>query len=378
MPWKEFGVKDQRISFVARLLGGRDNMSDLCREYEISRPTGYLWVERFHETGSFQALEEKSRRPHRSPKRTPDELEQKVVQARKQYGWGAPKLKIILDGAGVDLSKNTIHRILKRRGLVEKKVGQEVATGRFERSQPNELWQMDFKGEYVGEPGDCYPLAILDDCSRFSLGVFALSATSYEQVSACLQQVFRRYGVPEAMLMDHGVPWWGTATVSGLTRLSVDLMVQGIRLCFSGYRHPQTQGKVERFHSTLGQAVRHRGGPRKKLTSWQKLFDEIRDEYNQVRPHEALGMTVPARSYQASQRPYNPKPAPWTYPDRMHPVKVMSNGSISWDRRPHFVSMSLVGRVVGIEVVNNKLLICYRETYIREIDLQSAKGTTLI
>lgn len=378
MPWEEFGVKDQRIGFVARLLGGRENMSDLCREYRISRPTGYLWVERFHEAGSFQALEEKSRRPHRSPNRTSDELEQKVVQARKQYGWGAPKLKVILAAAGVDLSKNTIHRILKRKGLVEKKVGQEVATGRFERSQPNELWQMDFKGEYLGEQGACYPLSILDDCSRFSLGVFALSATSYAQVSARLKQVFRTYGVPEAMLMDHGVPWWGTATVSGLTRLSVDLMEQGIRLCFSGYCHPQTQGKVERFHSTLSKAVRHRGGPQKKLTSWQKLFDEIRDEYNHVRPHEALGMGVPARSYQASQREYNPKPAPWTYPARMHPVKVMSNGSISWVRRPHFVSMSLVGRVVGTEVVNNKLLICYRDTYIREIDLQSAKGTTLI
>ena len=301
MPWKEVGVKDQRISFVARAWGGKESMGDLCQEYGISRPTGYLWVKRFREAGSFQALEERSRRPHRSPNRTPDELEQKVVQARKQYGWGAPKLKVILDEMGVDLSKNTIHRILKRKGVVEKKVVQEVATGRFERSQPNELWQMDFKGEYVGEQGDCYPLSILDDCSRFSLGVFALSATSYEQVSSRLQQVFRRYGVPEAMLMDHGVPWWGTATASGLTRLSVGLMEQGIRLYFSGYCHPQTQGKVERFHSTLGQAVRHRGGPRKKLSSWQKLFDEIRHEYNHVRPHEALviggsGPQLPSQS----------------------------------------------------------------------------------
>lgn len=376
MPWKEVGVKDQRISLVARALGGRETMTDLCQEYGISRPTGYLWVKRFQEAGSFQALEEKSRRPHRSPNRTAEKLEEKVVEARKKYGWGAPKLKVML-GQGLNLSESTIHRILKRKGLVEKKVGQEAATGRFERSKPNQLWQMDFKGEYVGEPV-CYPLSIVDDCSRFSLGVFALSATSYEQVSAPLQQVFRTYGVPEAMLMDHGVPWWGSATASGMTRLSVDLMEQGIRLCFSGYCHPQTQGKVERFHSTLAQAVSHRGGPRKKLASWQKLFDEIREEYNHVRPHEALEMDVPARSYQASQRPYNPKPAPWTYPDRMHPVKVMSNGSISWARRVHFVSMSLVGRVVGMEVLNNKLLVCYRDTYVREIDLRSAKGKALI
>lgn len=327
MPWRELGVKDQRISLVARALGGRETMTDLCQEYGVSRPTGYLWVKRFQEAGSFQALEEKSRRPHRSPNRTAEELEQKVVEARKKYGWGAPKLKVML-GQGLNLSESTIHRILKRKGLVEKKVGQEAATGRFERSKPNQLWQMDFKGEYVGEQV-CYPLSILDDCSRFSLGVFALSATSYEQVSAPLQQVFSTYGVPEAMLMDHGVPWWGTATASGMTRLSVDLMEQGIRLCFSGYCHPQTQGKVERFHSTLAQAVSHRGGPRKKLASWQKLFDEIREEYNHVRPHEALEMDVPARSYQASQQPYNPKPAPWTYPDRMYPVKVRSNGSIS-------------------------------------------------
>ncbi len=376
MPWKEVGVKDQRISLVARALGGKETMKDLCQEYGISRPTGYLWVKRFQEAGSFQALEEKSRRPHRSPNRTAEKLEQKVVQARKQHGWGAPKLKVIL-GQRVDLSESTIHRILKRKGLVEKKVGQEAALGQFERSKPNQLWQMDFKGKYVGEQ-DCHPLSILDDCSRFSLGVFALSATSYEQVSTSLQQVFSTYGVPEAMLMDHGVPWWGTATASGMTRLSVDLMEQGIRLCFSGYCHPQTQGKVERFHSTLAQAVSHRGGPRKKLASWQKLFDEIREEYNHVRPHEALEMGVPARSYQASQQPYNPKPAPWTYPDRMHPVQVRSNGTISWARRVHFVSMSLVGRVVGMEVLNNKLLICYRDTYIREIDLRSAQGKALI
>ena len=298
------------------------------------------------------------------------------MEARKQYGWGAPKLKVML-GQGLELSESTIHRILKRKGLVEKKVAQEGATGRFERSKPNQLWQMDFKGEYVGEQV-CYPLSIVDDCSRFSLGVFALSATSYKQVSATLQQVFRTYGVPEAMLMDHGVPWWGSATASGMTRLSVDLMEQGIRLCFSGYCHPQTQGKVERFHSTLAQAVSHRGGPRKKLANWQKLFDEIREEYNHVRPHEALAMGVPAHSYQASQRPYNPKPAPWTYPDRMHPVKVRSNGSISWARLVYFVSMSLVGRVVGMEVLNNKLLVCYRDTYIREIDLRSAEGKALI
>lgn len=377
MPWKEIGMKDQRIRFVARALGGGERLSALCREFGISRPTGYLWVKRYQEAGSFQALEEKSRRPHRSPNRTPEQLEQEVVQARRQYGWGAPKLKVILDEAGVDLSESTIHRILKRQGLVEKKVGQEVATGRFERSQPNELWQMDFKGEYVGEKGACYPFSILDDCSRFSLGVFALSATSYEQVSTPLQQIFRTYGVPEAMLMDHGVPWWGSATASGLTRLSVDLMEQGIRLYFSGYCHPQTQGKVERFHSTLAQAVSHRGGPRNKLRSWQKLFDEIRHEYNHRRPHEALAMAVPAHRYQASSRPYQPNPQPWNYPQGMNRLKVGSNGSIRWRQRAYFLSMSLVGRTVGMELIGNKLLICYRNSYIREIDLHSAKGKAL-
>ncbi len=172
MPWKVKEVMDQRIEFVAGALSREKTVSELCQGYGISRTTGHHWIRRYREVGSFAGLREKSKRPHHSPGRTPGWVEQRVLQKRDIHGWGARKLQPLLEAEGVEVSERTINRILKRLGAMRKEDCHQPAPKRFERERPNELWQMDFKGEYVLRGGGCcYPLSMLDDHSRFSVGL---------------------------------------------------------------------------------------------------------------------------------------------------------------------------------------------------------------
>jgi transposase InsO family protein len=251
MPWNEVDVQEQRMCFVMRAFSRKECLAALCREFGISRPTGYLWLRRYEQARSLRALRERSRRPQRSPRKTGEAQEQRVVALRQETGWGAKKLRVLLAEEQIALPVRTIHRILDRRGLVAKEP-HGPAPERFERTAPNELWQMDSKGKYPLADGECHPLVILDDHSRFLVGLYALRSLTADLANESLLNSFRRYGVPRAMLMDHGSLWWATANGWGLTWLSVRLIEQGIRLIYGRIGHPQTQGKVERFHRTLG------------------------------------------------------------------------------------------------------------------------------
>jgi transposase InsO family protein len=277
----------------------------------------------------------------------------------------------------LDLKVATINRILKRRDLIDERDSHRPALKRFERERPNQLWQMDFKGDYPVRQGRCYPLSILDDHSRFIVGLYALGGQDTETVKASLVATFERYGVPEAMLMDHGVPWWSNSNGHGLTRLSVSLIKQGIRLYFSGVRHPQTQGKVERFHRTLTAAIRHRGRP-STLSGFAETFKAIRREYNDVRPHESLNMAVPSNHYQPSRRVYRSEPVPWEYPEGSKLVCLNLKGGFYYGKRRHFVCEALGGEMVRLEEVSDKLLISYRQMYIREIDGSTGRSRALL
>src|SRR6202012_4916009 len=245
MGWKTMDVRQQRVEFVVAASRREKAFGQLCAEFGISRPTGYLWCKRYR-SGGLEAIAEQSRKPHKSPSRTALSIEQQVVSLWQRYpDWGARKLGFRLEEqSGLQLPSSTVHRILRRHNLVERRQQRSQPYQRFERSQPNELWQMDFKGprgwkEPVG------PLSILDDHSRYLIGLQALGSTQAEPVRNQLEQAFQQCGVPVGMLMDHGIPWWGPRSALGLTGLSVWLMRQGIRLHWSGVRHPQTQGKVE-------------------------------------------------------------------------------------------------------------------------------------
>ncbi|HST09967.1 MAG TPA: helix-turn-helix domain-containing protein [Terriglobales bacterium] len=241
MAWKTMDVQEQRVRFVIEASQRVRPFGELCAAYEISRPTGYLWLQRYRER-AVAGIVEQSRKPHHSPRRTEAERERQVTELRERYpDWGARKLQVLLARAGLPMARNTIHRILRRHDLIcpAQRVG---STGqRFQRGQPNELWQMDFKGP-KGWPPPVGPLSVLDDHSRY---LIALAATGMhgDPVQRQLQEAFERCGVPQAMLMDHGTRWWSTHAQFGRTQLSLWLMRQGIRLYWSGIRHPQTQGK---------------------------------------------------------------------------------------------------------------------------------------
>jgi transposase len=276
MPWRTESVMDQRVEFVIRAKQREKTISALCREYEISRPTGYLWLRRYEEVGTVQALAEHSRRPHRTPRRTERAKEEMVMQLWDAKGWGARKLAKLLNARGVELPSATVHRILKREGRVVTKPEARKATIRFEHAECNQLAQMDFKGEYtLNSREKCYPLSFLDDCSRYLHGLWPLGGTSGQGVHQSLRGYFREVGVPQAILTDHGTPWFSTTNQHGLTWVAVWLIKQGIILKYSGVGHPQTQGKVERFHRTLKARTKHRGEP-VTMAEWVQWAEEFR------------------------------------------------------------------------------------------------------
>jgi hypothetical protein len=220
-------------------------------------------------------------------------------------------------------------------------------------------------------------LSVLDDHSRFALGLVALPTTTGNAVWAALVPVFVAYGLPDALLMDHGEPWWGGANSYGLTTLAVRLLQQDIRLIHGAIAHPQTQGKVERFHRTLDEALRRQRPLPDDLAGWADRFAAFQQTYNTVRPHEALGQETPAQHYQASGRPYQTEPPAWVYPAAVRVVTIDRLGMLSYQGHRYFVCEALVGEAVGVEVVAPRLLVRYRNLYIRDINTATGATTPL-
>jgi len=367
--WGASGVSERRLQFAVRAASGKEQLAALCREFEISRPTGYVWLERYRGCGALQELGEQSRRPHSSPAETPMAVQQRLIALRRQYpDWGARKLVVLLKREGVELPRITAHRILLRNGLVRMGERHRAAVKRFTREAPNQLWQMDFKG--MPEPrAGCLPLVVVDDHSRYLLGLFATPSTRAEPVQRSLEHTFEQCGMPEAMLMDHGTPWWNMQSRSGWTWLTVWLMRHGVSVHLSGLRHPQTQGKVERLNGSMEQAMTLR--PKQAGANWQVWLDAHRQEHNHVRPHEALNMDVPAQHWSPSARPFRRDPRPWDYdkPDQVRLVR--ENGSIGLGGRCYFVSRALIGERVQLEFADGRAIVSFCSTVVREFDLES-------
>lgn len=377
MPWRTESVMDQRIEFVIRAQGGEENVSQLCRDYGVSRPTGYLWLERYREAGSIAGLAEHSRRPLHQPRQTASPIVAAVLALRDEKSWGARKLAVVLSRRGIKVAPATVHRILQRAGRVQPAVRQQT-TRRFERAECNELAQMDFKGDYtLSLKQKCYPLSLLDDCSRYAHGLWPLASTGAVGVKQSLEGHFREHGVPLSILMDHGTPWFSTTNRHGLTWVAVWLIKQGVELRYSGIRHPQTQGKVERFHQTLKRRTKHRGEPA-TLREWQQWAAEFVQEYNYERPHEALGMKTPAEVYQAvNLRPYQERPRVWEYHGGIV-KRLNTEGMVYYQQRTYFVSEALAGEPVRVDELDGKLLVTFRQLTVREIDLRTGRSTAVL
>lgn len=352
MPWKEVSKMSQRREFVTLAQAQGSNMRALCRHFGISATTGYKWLWRFRERND-DGLVDLPRRPHHSPFRTPAEVEQTVLAAREAHpAWGARKLRAWLLARGHEWmpSPSTITAILTRHS----RIGPAESTGggphrpwqRFERQAPNELWQMDFKGHFPMIRGRCHPLRVLDDHSRFALGLQACGNEQGETVQDRLTAIFRRYGLPNTMLMDNGSPW-GHDQDHPYTPFTVWLLRLGIGVTHGRPYHPQTQGKDERFHRTMNVEVLQ-GNSFTDLSHCQRAFDRWRDVYNLERPHEALGLATPASKYQVSQRPF-PEVLPTVeYEPNDLVRRVGDKGRISVSGRIYKVPKAFKGMQVAI------------------------------
>lgn len=346
MPWKGQSIVDQREEFV-RLTERLGNIRLASRRAGVSPTTAYKWLGRYA-YGGREALKDLSRRPTRSPRRSGEEIEKAVVDLRLEHpAWGARKIRfrlLALSKEGVPTT-STVHAILQRRGLIDPtESSRHRAWQRFEHEAPNRLWQMDFKGPFAVERDRCHPLTVLDDHSRYAVGLQACADQMGKTVQDRLSAIFRRYGLPDRMSMDNGPPWGAS---SEFTALSVWLIRLGVTVSHSRPYHPQTQGKDERFHRTLQREVLSRYSFH-DLRQVQERFDRWRNVYNLERPHESLGMQTPVSRYRPSPRSF-PESLPQIEYDSGDFVRKVQNPGELWFRGKLFkIGRSFVGQHVAI------------------------------
>jgi transposase InsO family protein len=300
MPWREVSKMDERREFVRLVLQEGVNRRELCRRFGIHPDTGYKWLGRGM---AGEELTDRSRRPHSIPGRTEAAIEERIVAVRDAHpAWGARKIARCLEREGLPCpAPSTVHAVLRRHGRIVAPPGGAAATQRFERPEPNQLWQMDFKGHVpLAGGGRCHPLTVVDDHSRYAQGLEACADERRDTVQFRLERIFRRYGLPEALFVDNGNPW-GDSSGQPWTRLVVWLLKLGIETIHSRPYHPQSRGKNERFHRTLKAEVLALRTFR-DLAEVQRAFDVWRAVYNLDRPHQALGQHVPADRYRPSPR----------------------------------------------------------------------------
>lgn len=346
LPWNEKNLMSLRAEFVTLARTPGVNISELCRRFGISRKTGYKWLQR-----ATDDLGDRSRRPRNSPGQTSAPIEQALLEARDTFpDWGARKLKRFLRDAGVRglPAVSTITAILRRHGRICERAS-EAATPwqRFEHEQPNALWQMDFKGHFALISGRCHALTVLDDHSRYNLILQACTGERFEQVQPALEAGFRRYGLPARISCDNGPPWGTMQRGDRLTRLGAWLIRLGIRVSHARPYHPQTNGKGERFHRTLQSGLLQR----RILTDHrdaQRAFDTYRQLYNHQRPHDALGLDVPANRFRPSLRPYPETLPPIEYPEADAIRKVDANGCVAFRGAAYRISRALRGNPVAL------------------------------
>jgi len=355
MPWKVSRAMDAKMEFIGRLKRG-ERMTDLCREYGITRKTGHKLQKRFAVEG-VEALAERSRAPKHVPHKTPPEVAELVMEARRAHpGWGPKKLKEVLETRlQCSLpSSSTIGTILVRAGLVEPRRRRPRSSSPGSQSahlshalEPNDLWCIDYKGQFrLGDQSLCYPLTMTDQVSRYILACDGMAAISDSAAQDASQEVFREHGLPRAMHSDNGPPF-ASVGLAGLTCLSVYWLRLGIRLERSRPAHPQDNGRHERMHRTLKQETTRPA--RQNLLQQQERFDQFVEEFNQERPHEALDMKRPADVYKSSPRPYPVKLPEPAYPTHDDVLTVRRNGFLPMPgRREIYLATALHGQSVGL------------------------------
>ena len=369
MPWESRTVEDQRKEFAQAAMCC-NNFSALCREFGITRRTGQKWVDRY---AANEPLTDRSRRPHTSPSRTPEAVEQLILRMRADNpGWGAKTIQDVLvkDGyAGIPCIK-TVNNILKRHGCISPEESRKRQPyTRFEKELCNQMWQTDFKGEFrMGDGNYCYPLDIIDDHSRYAIRIAPHLGTA-NVVIPVFQGAFREFGMPNSILSDNGAQFAGFR--KGYTQFERWLMDLDVLPIHGRIKHPQTQGKIERFHRSMKQellkhtAIADIEDAQRKLSSW-------RDKYNNVRPHEALGMKRPAEVYEPSQREYKGIIEKYEYGGAFHVIKVNSWGYVRFDKWQVYLSETMIDQYIEFRPSQDgkTFVACYRNFKIAEFDTE--------
>jgi transposase InsO family protein len=382
MPWKECSVMEERMRFVVRLLDG-EPMSEMCREFGISRKTGYKIFDRYRQHG-LEALSDRSRRPVRYANQLPETVERLIVRAKKDKPhWGARKIREILvrrlDGDIRVPARSTIHAVLDRHGLVKRMTRprrKATGTALSQGAQPNDLWCADFKGEFkLGNGRYCYPLTVTDHASRFLLLCEALESVREAPAIGAFLQLFKERGLPTAIRSDNGVPFASPNGLYNLSKMAVWWLRLGIEIERIKPGHPQQNGRHERMHLTLKQEATRPAGA--NFLQQQDRFDAFVREFNDERPHQALGMKMPAEAYAASPRPYQGLPE-LDYPFHDRDVIVTTCGRICMHRKKINVSTVLAGQRLGIKEVDEGIwLVSFMHYDLGYIDLEQRTLQTL-
>ena len=353
MPWKETQVVDERARFVEEYLTGLWTMSDLCRDFGISRKTGHKIWRRYEELGEL-GLKDQSRAPHTPARVTSDEVKGEILRLKRKYRtWGAPKLRDWLRNRYPETkwpATSTIHELLKRNGLVRSRKQRRKAVPSEQplehATQPNEVWCVDFKGWFRTRDGKrCEPLTMTDAYSRFSLCCRGLQNTSFPGVERAMLATFREYGLPKRIRSDNGAPFSSRA-IGGLSRFSILLLKLGIRIERIEPGKPQQNGRHERFHKTLKQDTATPPAP--TLRAQQRRFDRFQDLYNEERPHESLAGKTPGSIYVASSRSHPRSLPELELPSEAEVRRVHPSGIVKLKGQRYFVSELLRGEDVGL------------------------------
>jgi len=359
MAWQDVAPMEERIRFVLEATREAKGITALCREFGISRKTGYKWLARYR-TWGLEGLHELSRRPRASPTRIPAAVEALVLRERHRHRtWGAKKLQAVLAtkyAVAPVPAVSTIGNLLARHGLTRKTrrrrpVSQPDRTTRTAATHPNAVWAADFKGWFRTRDGQrCDPLTLSDLYSRYVLTCRIVASQRWDRVWPVFRQVFRRFGLPEVLRVDNGPPF-GSRGVCGLSQLSAWWLALGIRVEFIEPGHPEQNGTHERMHRTLKAETTR--PPAATPPAQQARFDRWRHTFNVERPHEALGMQRPAERYRPSGRRYTDRPAPPLYPGHYEVRRVKRHGVIKWRNRVCYIGEALHGRLIALTEVDD-------------------------
>jgi transposase InsO family protein len=354
MPWRETDAMSERARFVIAVREHGMTVTAACREFGVSRPSGYKWLRRYDE-GGVAALSERSRAPRSSPQATPEPVVTRLVELRQRFpDWGPKKLRAYLSALEPEIpwpAASTIGDLLMQRGLVEprsarRRVPVLSTTPLSHADRPNALWSADFKGQFrLGCGQYCYPLTATDNFSRKLFACYALHGTDCAGTIPVFDRVFREEGLPDAIRTDNGPPF-ATTSLGGLSELSIWWLKLGIRHERIVPGHPEQNGRHERMHLTLKRATTRPAAF--DSTEQQKRFDHFRHVFNEERPHEALDMKPPSSVHTKSERAYDGQALDPDYPNDDVVLRVRPNGQLQFGSKTLTLGKPLAGQLVGL------------------------------